>query len=205
MYLTQIEISNITNDANSNPEYLDDRILHMGKHYYSIIKVSKKHQVILIEGNHKTGFQHINKRHCYYESRYYWKGNKLGSGSKFSSKTLGIWDENKKTDYDLYKSKLKIDNVECFYKLVMYKGTKIIHTLYPEEHVSIWKRPSNFNFIRHVSNLQINYANCLKCISINYRDKTQVVYSINITKGLHFQEGSNYNYRLHKTSNSLQS
>ena len=201
MYLTEFQISNIIKDAN-NPEYLNDKIMHIGRHYYSIIKVSKIHNLILVEGNDKTGFQHINKRHCYYQSRYYWdQRGKLGSGSKFSSKTFGYWDylkiaddiydpknlivENKETNYDLYKAKLRIDSVECFYRLLLYKKTKIIHNLYPEADVSIWKRPSNFNFIRHVSNLQVDYANCLKYININYRDKTQVVYSINITKDYH--------------------
>lgn len=207
MHLSKEEISSIIKEAEINPEYQDDKILHIGKSHSSIIKVSKINKLILIEGNHKTGFQHINKRHDYFQSRFDWEDNKLGTGSKFWSRTFGYWDylqiadeiyninnwvqDDKKNDvYDLYRTKIKIDDVECFYRLLLYKGTKIVHNIYPEENVSVWKNPENFNFIRSISTITINYTNFLKQVKINYSNKKEVLYSILITKDfIHKIEG----------------
>jgi|ERR1035437_424235 hypothetical protein len=197
-HLSKKEIFSIIKQAEINPEYQNDKILYIGKTRSSIIKVSKINKLILIEGNDKTGFQHINKRHDYFQSRFDWKGNRLGTGNKFWSRTFGYWDylkiadeiyninnrvqDNKNNVYDLYRTKLKINDVECFYRLVVYSGTKIIHTIYPEKDISIWKKPINFNFIRHVPNTTIDYANCLKFVTITYRNKKEVIYSIGVTK-----------------------
>ncbi|MDB5198914.1 MAG: hypothetical protein JWO92_877 [Chitinophagaceae bacterium] len=197
-HLSKKEISSIIKEAETNLEYQNDKILHIGKAHSSIIKVSKIHKLILIEGNDKTGFQHINKRHDYFQSRFDWKGNKLGTGSKFWSRTFGYWDylkiadeiyttknmvqDNEQNAYNLYRAKLKINDVECFYRLVVYNGTKIIHTIYPEENISIWKKSINFNFIRQISNTSIDYANCLKNVTMTYSNKKEIVYSIRIIK-----------------------
>ena len=199
MHLSKAEIHSIITEAEVNPEYQDDKILHIGKRPCSIIKVSKINKLILIEGNYKTGFQHISKRHDYFSSRFYWKGNKLGNGKKFWSRTAGskayleiadkiyninnlIENDIKDNGYDVYKTKLIINDIESFYRLVLYLGTKIIHTIYPEKDISIWKKPINFNFIRHVSNTSIDYANSLKYVTIDYKNKKEAVYSIRITK-----------------------
>lgn len=203
-YLTELEIKQIITDAEINPEFSDDRILHFGKNYHSVIKVSRIKQLILIEGNQNTGFKHINNRHDYFQSRSNWEKGKLGSGSKFASHTLGYWDylkiadeiydsnnyvkeERFDNDYELYKKALNINEVECPYRLLLYKGTKIIHNLFPEENVSIWKRPNGFNFIRIVSNVAIDYMNSIKRVSINYRSKTEVVYKISIVKNYYLK------------------
>lgn len=197
-YLTDEEINKIIAEAESNKDFMEDNIVHFGRFYYSVIKVSKVHALILIEGNENTGFRHINQRHDYFHSRSNWKSGKLGSGSKFSSSTLGYFDylriadkiyetkiiiekDRKNNDYEKYEAGLEIGQKYSVYRLLVYKGTRIIHNLFPLEDVSVWKRPKNFNLIRGTSK-SIDYKNALQQFTISYKNKKEIIYNINITK-----------------------
>ena len=198
-YLTDIEIEQITKEAQSNPEYLDDRIVRFGKNHDSVIRVSQIHNLILIEGNENTGFQHIHEKHDYYQSKVHWKKGQLGTGSKFASSTIGsldylkiadkIYDVNNlvkedktNNDYELYKATLDINGIKCTYRLLLYRGTKIIHNLFPEEDATKWLRPDKFNFIRVVSEGTVDYKNSTKFFSIVYRDKKGIVFKVSIVR-----------------------
>lgn len=204
-FLSDFQMAQIIREAESNPDFLDDKIMHFGKYYYSVIKVSKIHKLILIEGNEHTGFKHINKRHDFFDSQTDWKGNKLGTGSKFSSNSFGYFDylkiadqvfdienfieeDRKNNDYETYKKTLNLFGKGCVYRLVVYKGTRIIHTLFPEKDISIWKRPEKFNFIRVVSNATVDYMNSIKRFTISYKNKKEIVYQISITKNYFLKE-----------------
>lgn len=198
-YLTDIEIEQIKSEAHSNPEYRDDRILRFGKHHNSVLKVSQIHNLILIQGNENTGYQHIHRKHDYYQSKVHWKKGQLGTGSKFASSTIGFWDylkiadkiydvnnlviEDKvNNDYELYKATLDVNGIEYTFRLLLYKGTKIIHNLFPEQDVTEWIRPDKFNFIRFVSEGTVDYKNSTKSFSILYQNKKKIVFKVSIVK-----------------------
>jgi hypothetical protein len=110
----------------------------------------------------------------------YW--NYLDIADKiFDIKNLVI-EDRKNNEYELYKTVLSINQSDSSYKLVLYKGTKIIHTLYPEIDITIWKRPDKFNFIRTVSEFKIDYKNLIKSYVIAYRDKKRIAFEMIIIK-----------------------
>lgn len=157
-FLSREEISQIIAEAN-NPIYKDPRILNIGRRKTDIIRVSQKHELIFFNGNDNTGFKHINQRHLQFQEVPKWikkkdKGRisnfKLDKPSYFHSSIVPIWDypkiadaiysptnfnlsDNKTPDYiDLYAG---IYNPEKYspapYRLLLYKGTKIVHNIYP--------------------------------------------------------------------------
>lgn len=157
-YLNNEEISRIIKESN-NPIYKDPRIISIGRSKTDIIRVSKIHELIFFNGNDYTGFKHINQRHLQYQEIPKWikKRDKAGQcsyvldkPSYFHSSIVPIWDypkiadaiyrsdnlditNNKTPQYiDLY---MGIYNPEKYppapYRLLLYKGTKIVHNIYP--------------------------------------------------------------------------
>lgn len=192
--LTESDIERINQAVESNPDYLETNIILGGQYHYDVVRVSQIHKLILIEGNQYTGLKHIKERHDYYHSRTTWDKGKLGNGSKFSRTTNPHSDYVKIADiiietgeriyedndrgYERYDALLNIDDKECFYKLLLHKGTKIIHALYPIENVSVWVRPNKFNFMRYVG-LEGDIINNIKTVIIDYRNKKgESVYKI---------------------------
>ncbi len=122
----------------------------------SILTVSKKNLLIFTEGNEHTGFKHIRKRHSYYSYINYWVLNekdtiRLDNPSKFHPKMMPIIDyvkiaeviykeENKNITknskpelFDKYSGTYIYDNDHKeMYHLLLYKDTKIVHTMFPQ-------------------------------------------------------------------------
>lgn len=132
-------------------------LFHMGSNKLSIRGVSQSNGLILVYGNEWTGFKHIQERHCITSRKPYWQNNRIDNPTKFSLNTAPInylsiaskifkpenknFDDNKKPDlFDLYIGSYK-DRFGCEieYKLIVYKNSKIIHTLFLNDN----KKPFN--------------------------------------------------------------
>lgn len=148
--LTINEIHEVLTEA-SNPKYEIQNLLHFGLSITSILRISKSKKLILIRGNSYTGFDHIMERHHPTSKKGFWKDEiNLENPSKFSVSTIPIYDflhvaesifeenlindkENKRPDlFDLYIGQhTDSQNKFADYKLLLYKDTRIIHSLFP--------------------------------------------------------------------------
>jgi hypothetical protein len=111
--------------------------------------------LIFIYGNKHTGAIHINDRHGYFSNRSDWtRDRQLGrvfpdNPSKYPKNSLPIDDYRKIAD-DIYVSSNKVrcedETFEMFtgiskqlegedmpFNMLLYKGTKIVHSLYPKQ------------------------------------------------------------------------
>ena len=124
--------------------------------------------LIFIWGNKDTGVTHIMERHEYYSNRADWyldenNQTQIDNPSKFSKNSQPLSDfkaisdeifkpENKKeSKYNLFEKysgvSSRIENMEMEYHLILYKNTKIVHTLFPQKK-TFNKRKKILNFKR---------------------------------------------------------
>jgi hypothetical protein len=162
--LIEIQIKSILIEAKKDC-YQNIWYLNPGKTPSCVIKISNKKNLILIRGNQDTGHQHIQFRHSY-TSMDKWINGKPDKPSKFKvgsnfSHILTISEEifsesNKKNDknknphlFDVYEGTYKHeDNKSIKYRLVLYRNTKIIHTVFPIRSKFNRKIVKHFPFIR---------------------------------------------------------
>jgi hypothetical protein len=127
------------------------------KHWYDVIAVSPK-DLIHFLGNLDTGWKHISERHGFYSDTNYFGYGKIGNPSKFNRKSIPIEDyvkiaddiysygvkdlkPNKKSEiFDKYKGKsnryIGSNGTPKEFYLILYKGTRIVHSIYPENDLS---------------------------------------------------------------------
>lgn len=187
------EIDKITTESN-DPKYQVRNLLHLGLTLTSIMRISAKAGLILIRGNRFTGFDHILERHSSNSKAAHWKVDKkvyLENPSRFSLDTTPIYDylhiaesvylpenlvtdENKRPDlFDLYiglhtDKEARIAN----YKLVLYKNSKIIHSLFPTKKTFNKKKVLN---LRQGFASSTSYAKtCIDIYTIPYFDINKI-------------------------------
>src|SRR5665647_2416706 len=133
----------------------------------TIASISTK-DLIFIYGNEYTGLTHIMARHNYYSNRGDWHFDdknqiQIDNPSKFSKNSKPLFDykaisddifkpENKKESKDDRFEKYSgfssiMENIEMEYHLIVYKNTKIVHTLFPQKKI-FNKRKKILNFKR---------------------------------------------------------
>ncbi|MGF7078915.1 hypothetical protein [Mucilaginibacter sp. UYCu711] len=154
-YLTPELIKWVENSA-ADPIWQMGILASMKKDWYGVLRVSPI-GLIHIHGNRDTGWAHIINRHAYYSNDFYFGEGALGNPSRFQSSGLPIFDWVPVAD-DLYRSG-QIDTKEhadgeLFVKytghsarfcasngemkdfiLILYRGTKIVHSLYPKKNL----------------------------------------------------------------------
>lgn len=145
--LTKEEIEEILEESKKE-KYSDSRILMFGLKKTSIFRLSRKTGLILIFGNENIGYNHIIDRHSQTSRMPYWKDGKIGGPSKlplgiapiqyldFAGQIFRV--ENKQdpkvdssSDFDVYEGSIFYRDSKISLRLVTYKGTGIIQTLYP--------------------------------------------------------------------------
>lgn len=152
--LTKEDINEILQSVMYNPILSDPNILFIDSgNKNGVMRISPKNKLILIYGDEYTGFTHIHNRHSYWSQETYWKKNdinKLDTPSKFEKTSIPIKDyieiiddlycqeninlenNNNPELFDLYFGNASSTNLkDTKYKMLLYKGTKIVHTLYP--------------------------------------------------------------------------
>jgi hypothetical protein len=151
--LTHIDIEIIKENSKSNPvfQYYGLRkLVSPQMNWKEVVAVSDK-GLILIKGNCDTGYQHINERHNFWSIKPYSNGKEFQAQSKFpeniapiefikiadsiySLENFIVKNEHNGADkFEKYVGDYSFDG-ENFEKvnLILYKTTKIIHSLYPQ-------------------------------------------------------------------------
>lgn len=150
--LTKEEIESINSFVDNNPALRYPYVINVGSDKTSVWKVTPTNGIIIIKGDEYTGFEHINNRHNYWINEPNWVDGKLDNPSKFNRKSLPIVDysnisdmlysennlnleKNKKPElFDLYIGEIDDEvNGKMKYRMLLYKDTKILHTLFPEK------------------------------------------------------------------------
>lgn len=157
-FLSKDEIALIIEEA-KNPIYRDPTVLTLGRKKIDIVRVTPINGLIFINGNDHTGFIHINQRHLQFQEVPKWSKQKDKSGLKyfkldkpsfFHSSIVPIYDypniaealykpenlnivDNRTPEFvDLYSGFYHPKHYpQAPYRLLLYKGTKIVHNLYP--------------------------------------------------------------------------
>jgi len=197
-YLTEEEIRTVEERALSVQELRNENYVSIGGSLTAIMNLSPVNGLILIGGNEDTGFEHIRLRHELYSGKTYWRNDdpesvKLAYPSKFSPNSIPIFTYvqladalyksefyssaiNKAPDlFDVYDGKPEIVIAENRrFKLVLYKGTKIIHTLYPTNDKYTIKKPPGFILHKGGVSVQHNTMTGLVKVTVPYFDHHKV-------------------------------
>lgn len=199
-FLTSEEISKILLEA-KNPIFKDPRIINIGRNKVDIIRVSKIHELVFFNGNDFTGFKHINQRHLQYQEIPKWTKKKdtkglnsyiLDKPSFFHSSIVPIWDypkiadalyqpenlniiDNKTPKYiDLYSGLFYPEKYPPSpYRLLLYKGTKIVHNIYPI--TDIFSPIRVLNYKKGSSSARLEVKSLRSTIEIPYYDHNHKV------------------------------
>jgi hypothetical protein len=193
--LTIEEIKEIQEKAFNSTNLRQPNLINLfGKSHKTIFNLSYENGLILIQGNEYTGFEHIRRRHEFYSRHSFWKEKTntikneliLDKPSKFSPRSTPILDYVKISDklykpenlnnsknknpelFDMYTGKITYHGNTLIYHLLIYKDSKIIHTLYPDKSVKKIKKLKGFHFSRgaisvshdlfsHIINIKIPY------------------------------------------------
>ncbi len=175
--LTKAEIQEIEEFARLNPVLKNQNVINLfGPGHKTIWNISPVKELVFVKGNEHTGFTHIHARHEFWSESFNWidsneaSGNtrkKLQEPSRFRTDSIPILDYARIADAIYSEDNLDIENnhrpeeFELFvahykhkdgstakYKLLTYKGTKIVHTLYPKSDKNNRKKPKGFHFAR---------------------------------------------------------
>jgi hypothetical protein len=147
--LTPEEIEKISTKAKysilNNPGFVGQ----FTKFRTDIFSISTNKKLIFIQGDNFTGLQHINMRHRFYtNAQSKISKNSFVATSRFPKDLGKLFDYQKISEalynpenvdsknnnpilFDVYKGKADETGIE--YRLILYKGTKIVHTLFPIE------------------------------------------------------------------------
>lgn len=201
--LTEKEIRETLEQERQNPLFNIPMAISFGKERHSILRISPIKKIIFIKGDSTTGFEHINDRHSYWSDKSYWKVTdskiKLDSPSKFSRKSIPIGEyidiadklydasnlnleKNKKPDlFEMYSGIITDSgNVEMKYHMLLYKGTRIVHTLYPH---SDKHKKKIINYVKGKPKAEYHTKNDTFIIAIPYLNNLNiVVYSFQVIK-----------------------
>lgn len=172
--LSKSDITEIEQEARTNPifRYYGIRVAYRKDLAQNeILRISDNKNLILIKGNTDTGYEHIIDRHIFWSTKIYTKpeNNEIvfQDQSKFPqdqypllfikiAEEIFIEDnfikENPHPEadkYDLYIGDYSFDGIKNEkVKLILYKGTKIIHSLFPKSDSHNKKRVKKFPFSR---------------------------------------------------------
>lgn len=202
--LTPQEIQLVLQSARLNSVLRNPNVISFGSEKTSLYKISPNHGIIFIKGDSYTGFTHIHERHDYWSEKYFWKQDndkvKLDNPSKFSRKIIPITDyiqiaddlfieeninkeKNKSPDiFEMYSGVINEgQNSKAKYHMLLYKNTRIIHTLYPDKRKH--NKKITINYVRGNAKGELRLNPSGSTIAIPYMDhKKNVVYSFQIIK-----------------------
>lgn len=167
----------------------------------SIVTISKDKQLIFVEGNEHSGYNHLKDRHNYFSYKNYWTLNdgkeyRLDNPSKFHPRMMPIVDyvkiadtifceenknitKNHKPDlFDKYTGYYTYsENDPEKYHLLTYKDTKIVHTLFPDKKKHNKKIKCRFG--KGIVSTKLKFPDAINDMLVPYEDKNgQTAYSI---------------------------
>lgn len=198
--LSPEEIKRITEEA-TLPHFKDPSLMVFARKRTDVIRVTPINQLIFIEGDVNTSFIHINQRHSQYHERPHWRKAKAEDGSSYwqlqkhsffstsmtpyfdypkiadsiyTNENLNIEENTNPNNYDLYSGNYisQKDGIIPF-KLLLYKGTKIVHNLYPETNKFTPNRVLNYK--KGSLSASYNVKLCQATIRIPYYDRKKLI------------------------------
>ena len=148
-------------------------VLNIGNARTTVQRVTPKHGLILVKGDEHTGMHHVTSRHTYPTRDAFWREESSGSGpgrivlddpSRFGPRTIPFFDypqiadavfsesnradnKNKRPDrFELFEGEAEVNagRRETF-RLILYKGCRIIHTLFPVKKTHNLKKVVNYH------------------------------------------------------------
>jgi hypothetical protein len=153
--------------------------------------------IIFIYGNEHLGVIHINDRHGYFSNRSDWAKDRLSgrifpdNPSKFPKNSLPIDDYRKIAD-DIYvpSNKVQCDNEafdmytgisdqiegqEMAFNMLLYRGTKIVHTVYPKQKKYNRIKKTSLNLIRRALTVTTTPLEEVLIASLPYTDIKDII------------------------------
>ncbi len=219
--LTHEEIKEITLTAKMNPALRNPKFLSFGIERTSLLKITPEKGIILVHGDSSTGFTHISDRHGYWSDKTYWRSGtqeSIDTPSQFGKKSLPIVDyieiidrlfceENLNIDknknpsiFDLYSGKANSKYLgEAKYHMLIYKGTQIVHTLYPDSKKNNKKKI--INLVRGKAKGELFFNPFQAVIGVPYSDKSGKIrysFQINLNYDDKIEKGFIINHVLNK-------
>jgi len=132
----------------NNPGFISQ--IYQTKSPFNIAHITARKKLILIEGDEETGTAHFLSRHRPFTNTFTQISDGFIRTSRFPTDKGGLFDlmpimefvydenhlqtkQNKYPDFvEVYDAKIpSLDNQK--YRLIVYKGTKIVHTFFPVE------------------------------------------------------------------------
>ena len=206
--LTTLQIEAIL-AASSDPQLKDPFIIHTGTLTASICRVSPIGELIFVSGNEYTGIEHITARHNYFSLKRTWQHPaasnekqkyilddpsrfRPGWGTVYNYVAIadavyvqGVRDDagNKRPElFDKYLGEFTYPNSTTEkHTLLLYKDTKIVHTLYPLERIHNRAKLRGFHFSRGATSASQDMMFCTTTVKMPYYDHANKVrYSVEI-------------------------
>jgi hypothetical protein len=200
---TPNELKIIEDFVIQNPQLRDPFLMNITMYPTDIAKVSPVYGLIFPKGNDHTGFDHIHKRHEQWTNTPKWietkdeQGNvdvRLQNQSLFRRDSTPFFDycniaesiykkenlnneKNKRPDkFEMYSGvHIHKDGSNPKYNLLIYKGTKIVHTLYPQSDKNNPERVKGFNYSRGSVSGRWELMNSVLEIKIPYFNHQKIV------------------------------
>jgi len=197
------ELSSIEDFAIKNPQFRDPRLMNLTKYPIDIIKLSPIQGLIFAKGNEYTGFDHIHQRHERWTSKPKWieskdkHGNieiRLQNQGLFRKDSIPFFDycniaesvykkENLNTEknkrpelFEMYTGEhTHKEGIVSLYNLLVYKGTKVVHSLFPQSNKNNPKRVKGFKYTRGSVSGSWNIMNSVTMINIPYLNHQKIV------------------------------
>ncbi|TKG87352.1 hypothetical protein EYV94_28355 [Puteibacter caeruleilacunae] len=197
------ELISIEDFASRNPQFRDPMLMNLTKYPVDIMKVSPIQGLIFAKGNEHTGFNHIYQRHERWTSKPKWieskdkHGNieiRLQNQGVFREDSIPFFDycniadsvykkENLNTEknkrpelFEMYSGVFTHrDGKTAQYNLIVYKDTKVVHTLYPQSNKNNPKRVKGFKFTRGSISGSWDIMNSVSMIKIPYLNHEKTV------------------------------
>ncbi|MDP2335813.1 MAG: hypothetical protein Q8N05_05075 [Bacteroidota bacterium] len=214
LLLTREEIIEIEDYALKHPILKQPNVLNIfGLGYKSIVKISPRHNLIFVIGNNDTGYVHITNRHEFWSNTQFWidyvdesgqPSKRLQDPSKFRKESLPFLDyvkiadsiyspfnldldsNNRPNEFELYiGSHTFSDGSTEKFRLLLYKGSKVVHTMFPLTDKNNRKRTKKFNFKSGKVSCKLLVDKSITEITVPYIDcDGKIRYAIQIIKFL---------------------
>lgn len=188
---TSIELLSIEENVSKNKMFRNPFVMNIYPYndIKNILRVSQINGLILVEGNLDTGFEHIYNRHEFWTesvqvTQVEDELKKKNHPTKFRTDNIphidyceiadsvySVSSKNSTVDFDIFLGNhIHKDASKREYKLLLYRDTKVIHTLYPTKALNNIKQLSEFNFIRGNISCSEDYKNSIIETRIPYLD-----------------------------------
>lgn len=206
------ELNSIEDYVAKNPQLRDPMLMNITKHPIEVVKVSPEYGLIFAKGNKFTGFDHIHQRHEQWTSVPKWLESKDENGNVnirlqnqglFRKDSIPFFDyckiaesiykkenlnceKNKRPElFEMYSGEhTHKDGIASKYNLIVYKNTKIVHTLYPQSNKNNPRRVKGFNYSRGGVSGSWDVMNSSVMIKIPYLDHNEITKYILIIRRL---------------------